>query len=160
MKRSISILLCTVLLLGLLAACGSSYKDDVSISELESAIDSAIGGAGSMIKAPDSYVSFPIQLEASDYAEACIKLDSQGIIINEYGVFKTSGKEQANALKNKLESYLSTSIENWNPAYMPEELPKLENAVVTVCGNYVMYAILDSDGRTAAENAFENALKG
>lgn len=160
MKKSISILLCMVLLMGLLAACGGSYRDDASISELEAAIDSSIGGAGSMIKAPDSYISFPIQIEASDYAEACIKVDSQGININEYGVFKTTGKDQAAALKTKLEESLAHRVETWMPEYMPEELPKLENAVVTVCGNYVMYAILDSDGRTAAANAFENTLKG
>ena len=41
---------------------------------------------------------------------------------------------------------------------MPEELPKLEEAQVKVCGEYVMYAILSDETAGDAFAAFESAL--
>lgn len=160
MKTKISLILSVVMLLGLLAACGGgSYKDDVAVSQLESAIDEAIGGGNTMIQAPETYVSTTMKLDAANYAEACIKMDSQGVNINEYGVFKAADESSAKALKTMLDSYLKFRQDSWAPEYMPEELPKLQNATVTVKGSYVMYAILSEEARSAAESAFENALK-
>lgn len=158
--KRISLILALALMLSLLAACGGGgYRDDVSMTTLENAVDSALGGAGSMIQAPASYVESTIKLTDADFEESCIKLDSQGININEYGIFKTADKSAAKALETKLKDYLQYRLDIWMPEYMPEELPKLENATVTVAGNYLMYSILDDSGRDAVASAFEDALK-
>lgn len=160
-KKIISLLLCVIMLTAVLAGCGgSSYREDVPLAELVEVMDSAAGGSEAMTEASGTYFESMMKLTSQDYTEACVKMDSQGININEYGVFKTAGEAEAKALAEKLEEYLAYRIAIWAPEYMPEEFPKLEDAQVTVCGSYLMYSILDDSGRAQAAEGFEAALKG
>lgn len=158
--KAISALLCAVMLLGLLAACGGggSYRDDVSIGTLSDAVD-AIIGADAMIEAPDNYIAGTMQMSVADYAGYCIKLNSMGVNIDEYGIFKGKDAKQAQEIKAAVESYLQFRKDSWMPEYMPQERPKLDSAEIKVAGNYVMYAILSDSARTEALAAFEGALK-
>lgn len=161
MKIKLALILSTVMLLGLMTACGgASYRDDVPVSQLETAIEAAIGGGDTMIQATDTYMTTSMKLEASSYEEACVKMDSQGVNIDEYGVFKAADEGSAKELKTLLDAYLQFRLDSWAPEYMPDQLPKLQNAEVIVKGSYVMYTILSEEARTAAEEAVENALKG
>lgn len=150
-----------MMLLGLLAACGGngSYRDDVSIDELAAAVDAAIADSGAMIEAPDNYISGTMQMPVSEYDGYCIKLNSMGVNIDEYGIFKGKDSEQVQEIKKAAEEYLRWYMEErWMPEYMPQEYPKLENAEVKVAGNYVMYAILSDSTRASAFEVFQNAL--
>ena len=161
MKKKSTLLIVFVLVLSmLLTACGGgSVKNDVAVSELGKAIDEAIGNSGDMVDAPGSYITSSMKLDLSNVSEYTVKINSRGVNIDEYGIFKAADEAQLKELQTLVDNYLKFRIDTWMVEYMPEELPKLQNAEVKVVGNYVMYAILSDSGKSAAFSAFEDALK-
>ncbi|MEG0036195.1 MAG: DUF4358 domain-containing protein [Oscillospiraceae bacterium] len=154
--------LCALMMLSLLTACsGSKVRDDVAVSSVVSAIDTAIGNTddANLVPAPESFIRGSMKMDVSDYSEYTVKINSRGINIDEYGVFKGADAEQAAAIEQSIKDYFAFRLESWMPEYMPEELPKLENAKLQVAGNYVMYAIMADDQKTPAFEAFAAALK-
>lgn len=159
--KALSALLCAVILLGLLAACGGgggAYRDDVSIDTLAAAVDAKLSAPEAMIEAPGNYIIGTMQMDVSSYAGYSIKLNSMGINIDEYGIFKGTDEKQAQEIKKAVEDYLQLRRDSWMPEYMPQEYPKLENAEIRTAGNYVMYAILSDSEKTAVFAAFEQEI--
>ncbi len=158
-SKTISIVLCAVMLFALLASCGGGkVRDDVAVSEIGSSIDTAIGSNGDLVSAPESYITGTMKLDVSAYPEYNIKINSRGVNIDEYGVFKASDSKQAAELETALKDYLQFRIDTWMVEYMPEEFPKLENSEVKVVGNYVMFAILSEQNKKSAFSALESSL--
>lgn len=154
------LLLCAVTLLASLAACGSSAKirDDVSAADVSSAV-AAVLTQDSLATAPDSYISGSMKMDMSGYKGHDVKINAKGVTIDEYGVFQGKDAAQAAEIKKAVEDYIQRYEDRWMPAYMPGERPKLDSAEIKVVGNYVMYAILSDDDKTAAFGAFEKALQ-
>ena len=145
----------------LLTACGGgSVKNDVAVSELAGSIDSAIDPDGELLDAPESYITSNMKLDLSTVSEYTVKINSRGVNIDEYGIFKATDDAQLQSLQTMVNDYLKFRVDSWMVEYMPEEFPKLQNAEVKVVGNYVMYAILSDSDKTAAFSAFEGSLKG
>lgn len=161
MKKASSLLLSLTLLLSLLlTACGgTAVKNDVAVSELGTSIDSAIGNSGDMVDAPESYITSSMKLDISSVSEYVVKINSRGVNIDEYGIFKAADDAQLKELQTLVKDYLQFRLDTWMVEYMPEELPKLESAEIKTVGNYVMYAILSDSGKKAAFSALEDSLK-
>jgi len=164
-KNTISLVLCTVLILSLLAACAgaggskSAYRDDVPVSEIGAAIDTELESGPDMIELSETYIDGSMKMDVSDFEEYCVKIATKGVSIDEYGVFKGLDAKHAKTIEAAAKDYLKSRIDTWMSEYRPEEYPKLENAEVRVCGNYVMYAILSDSERAAAFDTFEASLK-
>lgn len=160
-KNTISLVLCAVLMLYMLAACGGSseYRDDVAVSEIGDSFDAILSSGADMKELSDTYITGSMKMDVSDYEEYCVKVASKGITIDEYGIFKGEDAKNTEAIETAVNDYIQLRIDTWMSEYMPEEFPKLENAEVKVCGNYVMYAILSDEEKTAVFDAFETSLK-
>lgn len=160
MKKNITAVIAVTLLLALLlSACGSKKaKNDVDVSELGGTIDAAIGNTGDMVDAPDSYITGSMKLDVANISEYIVKINSRGVNIDEYGIFKAADDAQLKELQALVKGYLQFRLDSWMVEYMPEELPKLQSAEVKTVGNYVMYAILSDANRKSALAAFEDAL--
>lgn len=161
MKNTKSALIALMLIIAtLLSACGGgSVKNDVAVSELGSAIDTAIGSTADLVDAPESYITGSMKLDVSNISEYTVKINSRGINIDEYGIFKAADDTQLQQLQTLVSDYLQFRLDTWMVEYMPEEFPKLESAEVKTVGNYVMYAILSDADRKLAFTAFEDSLK-
>ena len=158
-KLSCTLIIFTLLLSLLLSACGGgAVKSDVAVSELGSAIDSAIG-TSDLVDAPESYVTSYLKLDTATVSDYTVKINSRGVNIDEYGIFKASDDAQLTQLQTLVKDYLQFRMDSWMEEYMPEEFPKLQDAEVKVVGNYVMYAILSDVNKKQAFSAFEDALK-
>ncbi len=159
-KKTVLLILCAVMLLGALTACGgASVKDNVACADLATAVESGAGGSIDMIDAPDSYIAGTMKMSSSDYADKVVKINSRGINVDEYGIFKGADKKQTESIKAALEAYIQLRKDIWIADYMPEEYPKLDNSEIKVVGNYVMYTILSNEARDTAVKSFEDALK-
>lgn len=154
MKKYILILIATAMALCLLAACGEKAVSEPAMSDLVAAVDTAIGNDGSMVAVDDNYIKGSMKMDVSDYADHTVKINAMGVNIDEYGIFKGKDSAQAKTIKTAVENYLQMRKDTWMTEYMPEEFPKLQDAEVWTEGNYVMYAILGSDTKTAADDAF------
>ena len=159
MKKTISIVLIAVMLLALLTACGGDkVADDVVVSGIEARVDEAIGNDGSLVAMDAGYIQSYMKIDVSQYADYVVKVNSKGVNIDEYGIFKGADAAQTKAIEQAVEDYFALRQANWMPEYMPEEFPKLEAGLYKVVGNYVIYAILSEDDAEAAFKAFEACL--
>lgn len=159
MKRCISLLLLAAALLTL-CACGSkeAYRSDVPLETLSAAVERHLDGASLALMSQD-YLSRNMKLDTSLFAAFAVKINAYGANVDEYGIFKAKDTAGVAAVKAAVEDYLQLRRDSWMEEYMPAEKPKLTQAVVTVCGLYVYYAIVDDGARQPMLEAFQAALK-
>lgn len=158
--RNISAILSAVLLIALLAACGSSsnYRDDVPAADIATSVDAVLANGADMKEYSETYITGSMGMDVNEFSEYSVKAASKGATVDEYGIFKGADASSAKQIEASVKEYLKMRVDTFMSEYMPEELPKIENAEVKVCGSYVMYAILSDDERAAAFEAFETAL--
>ena len=147
-----SILLCLAFIFSL-CACDSGnsgvnntneskYKNDVAskviADALAEAIDSPVG-----FDSPDSdYIEFNMEGASALCEDYCIMLSKININMNEFGVFRAKSEADAEALAAICQAYVDLKIEGYNPHYLPDEYPKIQNGKVTTYGCYVIYSFL------------------
>lgn len=158
MKRHLALILALALCLTVFSACGQSEVPDPGFDKVVSAVEAAVS-TDSMAEQDSNYIQNMFKLESSDYAQALVMITNMGTSIDEFGLFKGSDAAQAEALDTAVKDYLQLRLDAWMPEYLPEEFPKLQNAKVWTAGNYVFYAILSEDVKTAAGDAFEGCFE-
>ncbi len=145
----------------LFMGCSSktSYKSDIPVNELALLAEKQIGLECAMVEVPDNFVEFTHMMTPADYMERSVKINAQGVNIDEYGIFLAESPEQSQEIIDATEAYLQLRMDTWMVEYMPQEYPKLENAEYKVYGNYVVYLILDEEMKDDAFSTIEDALK-
>ena len=156
-----AMLLCLALTL---SAC-SSYRTDVAVSDLSSAVIGAVSTQGGFTATDADYVS--LEFTSPDVITAnvqewiiCASTSSQ--TVDEFGIFRVKDGGDVNAVKAEVEKYvqaLQVKLEVYLDMYDPAEKTKLENAQVFVYGNYVVFTMLSDADTTAVQNAVQNGLK-
>ncbi len=146
--------------LAALAACGTdSGAADPGFEAVAEAVKTAAGTEG-MAEQSEDYIANMFKLDSGSYADALVMIANMGTTIDEYGIFHGSDAAQTEALQTAVNDYLQLRLDAWMPEYMPEEFPKLQNAKVWTEGNYVFYAILGEDAKTAVGDAFTGCFAG
>lgn len=161
MKKNIGVVIVLTLILTVfLSACGGeTVKNDVAVSDLSSSLEAVLSGDTEFVDAPESYITSSMKLDVSSISEYTVKINSRGVNVDEYGIFKASDDAQLQTLQTMAKDYLQFRLDSWMAEYMPEQFPKIQSAEVKVVGNYVMYAILSDSDKAAAFSAFEKSLK-
>ena len=160
MKKILCMLLALLALALPLTACQKgNYIDDKAATEIGKTISAKLGGNQTYTQADSGALDDFFQ--TPDYvSEAAIYFSDEGNNIDEFGIFHVKDG-QAKEMADLLEKYLTDSHEQnaaWYDSYIPEETPKLRDAEVKTFGNYVLYAILSEENKTAAWNAAEELL--
>lgn len=88
------------------------------------------------------------RIDAADVADAAGYTGS-GATVDQISVWKAVNEQAADRIWDTLRSYLDTQIENYS-SYMPDEVPKLEDAVLQRSGEYIALCISE-DPETARE---------
>ena len=82
-----------------------------------------------------------------------------GASFDEFGIMRFSSASDAEQGKNAAFSYIKSKAEDdLYRSYFPEEEYKLDEGEVKVYGNYVVYAILSGENRTALFRTVESLL--
>ena len=163
----LSLLLALTLILPLAACDGGKYRDDLTAAQLTDSITAALPAGDGWRQVSNAYISPSSWGE--DYADYLAKVDEYRILvsensdmnIDEVGVFLCKTEKDAKAVKGFVENYLAAKAAQLKPlleSYNPAEMPKLNNATVTVLGRYVVYTILSSADTATAGSAAEKAL--
>ena len=140
-KRIAAALLALCLVLPL-AACGQGGELELNIDEL-----------GEELYALDESVAQG--LYGTDADTRCWVRAGTGATAEELAVFETKDADAAAALVQKLEARNADRIESYS-SYIPEEVPKLENAVILSGGRYVVLCV--AKDASAVREAAEKAL--
>ncbi len=163
-KKHLSFILAIVIAASMvvLASCGAtaSYSTEIPVSKLTAAADSALPEGSSMTEVPDDYIKGMMKIDVSAFAEYAVKIQSSGINIDEYGIFKAPSEDAVDSIKGIVSDYLTMRLDTWMDEYMPEEKPKLQSATVKVMGRYVVYCILSEDAKSDVFAAIDDILLG
>lgn len=163
----LSLLLALTLILPLISCDGGAYRDDLTAAQLTDGVTAALPAGDGWRQVSDGYISPSSWGE--DYADYLAKVSEYRIVvsensdmnIDEVGVFVCETEKDAKTVKSFTENYLAAKTLQMTPllkSYNPDELPKLDNATVTVMGRYVVYTILSSTDTDTAGSAMEKAL--
>lgn len=166
--RVLPALLLVACLLPVLAACDkSNYRDDLTAAAVMDTVKVAASAEGGYKVAGDSYINESNW--GAEYEDMLGRLADYQILlatdtsqnVNEIGILRTKSTGDAKKIKAVVDDYIAAVQARMKPlleSYNPNEIPKLNNAKVTVCGTYVLYTILDADTTVKAHDAFEGAL--
>lgn len=163
--KKLTLIAAMLLCLSLCFTACDSYRNDVAVNDLASAVLNAVSTEGGFTAVDADYVSLEfatpdtISANVQEWA-ICASTSSQ--TVDEFGIFRVKDGGDVNAVKAEVETYvqaLQVKLEVFLEMYDPAEKTKLENAQVFVFGNYVVFTMLTDADTTAATNAVKAALE-
>ncbi len=144
-KKLVCVLMAAVLVMSL-AACGQSK--DVDIKALSQELKAASIFTEPLTEQNDSIVKSMVLLD-TDLCELYEFYMTTGFTGEEFGVFKCKTAEDAKTLETQLEAR-KTAQYNAYVSYNQEAVPRIENTIIKVSGNYVVYVVAN-DSAAAQE---------
>lgn len=169
MKKILLLSLAVVMILTLVTACGGDkYRDDLNSAQVMDQIKTAIPSEEGYRQVSEGYISASMWGEnytalLDNTTDHCIIVSEKSDVnIDEVGVFHVKDSAKVDELKTIVETYVEGQTLRFRDlliSYNPDELPKLDEATVIVCGNYIYYSILSEARTETAKTAFENAVK-
>lgn len=135
----------------LLTSCKEQPKD-VDISALASEIVSGVSFDDSLAEIDDSMISMLYSIEG--YTDAVLYKGS-GATAEEVAIFKMESTDDAKTALEEAQAHIQSQIESYE-SYIPEEVSRLEDAVVRQDGCYV--SVVVSGDSVAAEKLLDDAF--
>lgn len=132
-----------------LTACGKSQSaSEVSLEQFSAATLTALTDVGAFseeLEELDGDMAFALyrladyELEREDLVDAAV-LRSAGATCEEAAVLIFAKEEQCELAADAMTAYKEAQIES-NESYRPQEIPKLENAILMVRENAVLFVV-------------------
>ena len=142
MKKNYCILFAIIISLFAFVGCKSDDKEvTLDISDLATNLNEKIEFVDDLTKIDDSSIQTIYQI---DYAVASEVYVSSGATAEEIAVFELEDKEDADKAYKACEERIETQKEAFE-TYIPEEMEKLDNAVIKKVGKYVIVCIADNN---------------
>lgn len=145
MKKIIAILM-LCLFIPALAACGGE-EVSIDIQAAGDALNSEVAFVDTLTQIPAESAVSLYGLEADAVADAVVYVSS-GATAEEISVWEAASDSDTEAIIEAVTLRMASQAENYAD-YKPAEVPKLENFVLKVKGNYV--AVCVSDDNDTAE---------
>lgn len=143
MKKSIALILAGTLLL--LSACGApAGTDDIKIDMEALAnklLESKLFGE-TLNKADDGIAELLYDI---DGASASLVYIGSGAAADELALFEFANESEAQSAISSAEARIAAQRDSF-AAYIPEEVPKLDQAVMETYGRYLIVCVSDGDG--------------
>ena len=167
--RIISCALCVILLICCTVSCQGSgeWRTDLSTDSLVSTIQAALPAGDGWETVSNDYISpsawgeRDTQLLADGITHTIVVSSESDMNIDEIGIFRAENAKDAAKIKGIVNDYLEAKKLHMTPllqSYNQAELPKLDCAEITMCGQYVFYTVLNAEDTTTAHSTFEKEL--
>lgn len=158
--RISAIILVIAMMACVFSACGGKTEDkNVPAADIAAAVANKIGKTDAMSAVDANWVKGWMKVDASEFGDFAVYLNSYGANVDEFGIFKAGENMSAADIEKTVQSYLDLKLASWMDEYMPEEKYKVEDASYEVVGNYVMYCILSGEDSEAAFGVFKEMLQ-
>lgn len=148
MKKKILAVL-SITMAAVLAGCGAKTID---VHEFASSLASEGKFAEQLTEVSSDITEKRYGIEAAD-VEECAAYAGTKAVVDEVAVFKAANVEN---VKEQAQKHIETQKDSYS-SYRPDEVPKLDDSVVTVSGDYVIVCI--SEDSSAAKSIIEKYTK-
>ena len=155
MKKMLTgLMIVPMLLLGACSGKAEEPAKEPMPSEITSAIMAEITIPSAVEKGKEDVGAY-YDIDVEQAESISVFICGSGAYPDELAVFKMSSPEQAQVVKDIAQKRLDNQMELYKD-YTPNEVYKLEEAQVTVKGNYVMLFVCENDARALeiAESLF------
>lgn len=142
-KKITGVLLTAALIvsLSLLSACGDTSATEIDVAKTAESAMAAAGFTDDMVRqGDDTILASYVLLDLATVSEYEIYVSGSMGTPEELAIFKAKSTEDAAAVKKAVERRLEDLTLNFTD-YRPEEMPKIENAVLEERGNYILFAV-------------------
>lgn len=146
MKKILSLVVTAILILSM-TACGAKTEKNPAVTDISAKIITELS-LGETVALTDN--TLPKQysgIDLSNVAEYSANVSASGALADEVSIFRASDS----AAKDKIKAVLNdrvTALDEKFRDYIPDEMTKIEGAVIADNGNYIMLAVV-SDGEKA-----------
>lgn len=136
--------LACVLMAGSLAGCGKAKNPNTAdiLASLKSAVEFP-----EMSEVAQADVGFHIPLNADDMDQMSFIIAGSGITADEVIIVKMKEGVDMNTVKSQFESRKENQATLFEP-YAPDEMPKINEAVIEVIGQYAIFAVTNDNAET------------
>ena len=139
MKKIIAAFLAALTLMLLLTGCG---KNEIDVTQLSAEILENGKFAETLTEVNENITKRRLDL-TDDEVEMCAAFKGTSAVVDEIIIIKTSDTD---AVEKQVREYVQSQIEQY-ASYRASEVPKLENAVIYVSGNTVIYCASEDPDR-------------
>ena len=136
----------------LLVSCGSQQTKDVDIEALAGEIVQTVSFDDTLEEIDDSMIS--MMYDISGYQDAVLYKGS-GATAEEVALFRMENNEDAKTALSEAKAHIQSQIDAYE-SYMPDEVSRLEDAVVRQDGVYV--SVVVSADPAAAEDLLKKSF--
>ncbi|MEG1067424.1 MAG: DUF4358 domain-containing protein [Anaerovoracaceae bacterium] len=139
MKKILSVLLITVMCIGLVACGSDSDKEakDIDVDDFASYVMDNYKFEDQLTKLDSAMIGNIYQVEEG--VEATLYIGS-GATAEEIAIFKTTDKSKLSKMKENIDAHIEKQKTDF-ASYMPKETKKLDNAVVEEYSSYIAVVV-------------------
>lgn len=153
MRKIISAVICMLICLFCFTGCGTGSELDVDSASQQ--LMSAGIFDENLTEVSQSVTEKRLELNPEDI-ESCVAYAGTKAVVDEFVLIKAISGDVAENIKNSFNNHIETQKKSYE-SYRPDEVPKLESAVVMTSGNY---AVLIVSGDSAkAQKIIKDCMK-
>lgn len=176
MKKGYIKLLCLILCLcmvscAVLAGCSEdAYTNELTSSEVSSKVLAALPDGGkNYLRIEEDYISesrfgerYEELLNRCYTSSTILMAQDTSESADQIGIFHANNEADAKIVQEIIEEYVETETRKLRDAYemyAKDEVVKLDNAQIKVCGTYILYTFLSKEDTEIIQNAFVETLR-
>ena len=153
MRKIISSVICMLICLFCFTGCGTGGELDMN-SAAQQLMSAGIFDE-TLTEVNQSVTEKRLELNTGDI-ESCIAYAGTKAVVDEFVLIKATSGDGAENIKNSFNNHIEKQKKSYE-SYRPDEVPKLESAVVMTSGNY---AVLIVSGDSAkAQKIIKDCMK-
>ncbi|MBR5485278.1 MAG: DUF4358 domain-containing protein [Oscillospiraceae bacterium] len=150
-KRLTAAVLCTAIAFAAFTGCAAKEEQtDIDLTKTADELQSQLVFKDNLNRLDDSMMSnFYPSVDLSKVSEYAVFVSGTGSTAEEIALFELKSSDDIQMIENAIDERLTDQKIAYQD-YVPEEMVKIENAVVKTGGNYV-FAVLCDDTDSASE---------
>ena len=137
------------------AASSEAEPEGVSPAEITGKIMDTLTFEDEMMEISSDIIERQYDVDMSTVASASVYVVSSGALADEVAVFRANSEADVAAIQAALEARVQTVMDRFVD-YLPDEVPKIEGAIVKTDGLYALMVI--HDDAAEAETIFDESL--
>lgn len=156
MKKKIAVILAAFGMIGVLAGCESEISTgNVDIQSMAEELQTNLEfeDTMSLIETDVALSYYGIDAEAVD---DCVVLISTGATAEEIAIFEAASDDYVEAIQLACETRQNKQTASYAD-YKPEEVSRLDNAIIETTGRYIIYCVADDNDK--AEEIIDSYFK-
>ncbi|MBE6694594.1 MAG: DUF4358 domain-containing protein [Ruminococcaceae bacterium] len=174
LKKTLCIFISALILLSLISCAEVSrkisdgYRDDVTSEEAVNRIIQAVPSSDGYKTVDSDYIS---RMNFGDrFGELTDSLADWCVVTSTHpetnadtiGVFHVKNPDSIQLATDVITEYVNAQklrMSTVFSSYAPAEMPKIDNAEITQCGNYILFTFLEESREEIAEDCFEELIE-